>query len=63
MKTHRMWLRVLVGVCLLGGVGYATANSQNAEVMAERERIAVYKKQRRTGDLKVGDDAPDAFRN
>jgi len=59
MKNTRRWLVVLVGVFVIGTVGGRVANTQSAEAKAERERIAVYKKQKRVGDLEVGDKAPD----
>ena len=58
--TKKRWGIILaLGVFVIGAVGYKMASTQSPEQKAERERIAQYKKQRRVGDLQVGDEAPD----
>lgn len=59
MTKKRWWIILVLGVFVIGAAGYKIASTKSPEEKAERERIAVYKKQRNVGDLKVGDEAPD----
>lgn len=59
MSKKRWWIILVLGVFVIGVVGYDIASTKSPDQKAERERIGQYKKQRRVGDLRVGDDAPD----
>jgi len=56
----KLRIGLLVAILVVGGVvGYRFVDVGGADERVEKERIAQYKKQRRVGDLQVGDDAPD----
>lgn len=56
----KLRMGILVAILIVGGVvGYRLVDVGGTQDLAEKERIAQYKKQRRAGDLQVGDEAPD----
>lgn len=52
--------RVVVIIGIVAGIGIAgQSDSPGSEPISQKDARAVYIKQRRVGDLQVGDEAPD----
>ncbi len=54
MKRYVYIFGIIVGIVVVG-----SQRSQGSELISQKDKRAVYIKQRRVGDLQVGDEAPD----